>query len=250
MDHPPLGKLITEDAVKGVIHTHTTYSDGLHELREMAEYAKEQGFLYIGITDHSQSAFYANGLKEDRVREQWAAIDALNLELAPFRILKGIESDILNNGELDYSDELLEGFDFVIASIHSNLRMDKEKATQRLLKAIENPYTSMLGHPTGRLLLSREGYPIDHMAVIDACAEQGVVIEINANPYRLDLDWEWIPYAMEKGVLISVNPDAHSKAGIHDIHYGIAAARKGGLTAEACLNTRDAAGFLAGLKSR
>jgi DNA polymerase (family X) len=235
--------LIDESDIKGVIHSHTTYSDGLHSLRTMAEYAKEQGFDYIGITDHSKSAFYANGLKPDRVYQQMEEIDQLNLELAPFKIFKGIESDILNDGALDYEEEVLGAFDFIIASVHSNLKMDEAKATHRIITAVENPYTTMLGHPTSRLLLSREGYPLDHKKVIDACAANGVVIELNANPYRLDLDWTWIPYALEKGVKIAINPDAHSKEGIHDIHFGVLAARKGGLSKEECVNCLTTAEF-------
>ncbi|PHN06502.1 DNA polymerase/3'-5' exonuclease PolX [Flavilitoribacter nigricans] len=237
--------LVEEQDIKGVVHSHTKWSDGLHTLREMVEYARDQGYDYIAITDHSKAAFYANGLQPERVLAQMAEIDALNQEMAPFRIFKGIESDILNDGSLDYPEEILQQFDVIIASVHTNLRMDEDKATQRLLTAIENPYTSILGHPTGRLLLSRKGYPIDHKAVIDACAANGVAIELNANPYRLDLDWTWIPYALEKGVPISINPDAHSREGIHDIHYGVLSARKGGLTAAQCLNARSAEDFLA-----
>lgn len=239
-----LPTLLEEKDIKGVIHTHTTYSDGLHTLEEMVAHAHQLGYAYIGITDHSKSAFYANGLKEDRLLEQMAAIDALNEKYTDFRILKGIESDILNDGSLDYETDILEQFDFVIASVHSNLRMDETKATQRLIKAIENPYTHILGHPTGRLLLSRKGYPIDHKLVIDACAANKVSIELNANPYRLDLDWTWIPYALEKGVYISINPDAHTKEGIRDIHFGVLAARKGGLTKEMCLNAFGVEDFL------
>jgi DNA polymerase (family 10) len=235
--------LIEERDIRGVVHAHTTYSDGLHTLEEMAEHARSLGYGYIGITDHSQAAFYANGLKPERVLEQMAAIDALNQQMAPFRIFKGIESDILNDGSLDYEEDILKQFDFIIASVHSNLRMDEAKATQRIVTAIENPYTSILGHPTGRLLLSREGYPVDHMKIIDACAANGVSIELNANPYRLDLDWSWIPYALEKGILISVNPDAHSREGMNDIHYGVLSARKGGLTAAQCLNALEAEAF-------
>ncbi|MBK7870239.1 MAG: DNA polymerase/3'-5' exonuclease PolX [Saprospiraceae bacterium] len=231
-----LPQLLEEQDVRGVLHAHSTYSDGLHSLREMAEYVKSQGYEYLGITDHSKSAFYANGLQVERVLQEWAEIDELNKELAPFRIFKGIESDILNDGSLDYGEDILKQFDFIIASVHSNLRMDEAKATQRLITAIENPYTTILGHPTGRLLLSREGYPVDHQRVIDACAANSVAIELNANPYRLDLDWTWIPYALEKGVKIAVNPDAHSREGVHDIHFGVLSARKGGLTAETCLN--------------
>ncbi|HRJ15728.1 MAG TPA: DNA polymerase/3'-5' exonuclease PolX, partial [Saprospiraceae bacterium] len=242
-----LPELLSEKDIRGVIHAHSTYSDGLHSLSDMAEYARTQGYEYLGITDHSKSAFYAQGLEPERVLMQWREVDALNAAYAAtghkFRIFKGIESDILNDGSLDYDAELLAGFDFIIASVHSNLRMDEAKATRRLLTAIENPHTSILGHPTGRLLLSRAGYPIDHRLLIDACAANGVAIELNANPYRLDLDWTWIPYAMEKGVLIAVNPDAHSREGIHDIHFGVCSARKGGLTAAACLNVLDAEEF-------
>ena len=244
-----LPNLLQLGDIQGVIHTHTTYSDGLNTLREMAEAAQRFGYKYIGISDHSKAAFYANGLKEDRVEQQWQEIDALNKEFFNFKILKSIESDILYDGSLDYSDDILRGFDFVIASIHSTLKMDEAKATARLIKAIENPYTKILGHPTGRLLLSREGYPIDHKKVIDACAANKVSIELNANPYRLDLDWTWIPYAREQGVLICINPDAHSIEGIKDIRYGVLTARKGRLDTEGCLNARDLDGFWDFLKS-
>ncbi|MCC6462272.1 MAG: DNA polymerase/3'-5' exonuclease PolX [Saprospiraceae bacterium] len=228
--------LIEEQDIRGVLHVHTNWSDGLHSLRDMCTYARDLGYGYIGITDHSQSAFYANGLKPDRVRAQMDEIDALNAEMAPFRVYKGIESDILNDGSLDYEDALLEKFDFVIASVHSNLKMTREKATERVVRAIENPYTTILGHPTGRLLLSREGYPLDWDAVLEACARCGVSIELNANPYRLDIDWTLIPAAVRQGIRISINPDAHSQEGIHDIRYGVLVARKGGLTAAECFN--------------
>lgn len=234
--------LLEASDIRGVVHSHSTYSDGIHSLRQMAEAARDKGYAYLLITDHSKTAVYADGLPVARVLEQWEEIDTLNQELAPFRIYKGIESDILADGSLDYEEEILAGFDFVIASIHSGLNMDEAKATDRLLTAIANPHTKILGHPTGRLLLSRSGYPIDHQRVIDACAEHNVVIELNANPYRLDLDWTWIPYAMEKGVPISINPDAHSIGGIDDIRYGVLAARKGGLTAAACWNSGDTLG--------
>ena len=215
----------------------------------MAKYSQSLGYQYIGITDHSKSAFYANGLKPERLYQQWAEIDQLNQHFGDdFTILKGIESDILYNGSLDYEEDILKQFDFIIASVHSNLKMDLEKATSRLITAIENPYTTILGHPTGRLLLSREGYPIDHPKVIDACAANGVYIELNAHPYRLDLDWTWLPYAIEKGVKISINPDAHSTKGIHDIHYGTLAARKGMLTKEMCLNALDIEMFKKAIK--
>lgn len=235
--------LIEEKDLKGVLHVHTTASDGTHTLAQICTYAKELGYGYIGITDHSKSAFYAGGLQVSELEMQWAQIDELNKTLAPFHIFKGIESDILNDGRLDYDEAILKQFDFIVASVHSQLKMDETKATQRLLTAIENPYTSILGHPTGRLLLSREGYPIDYRKVIDACAANGVAIELNANPYRLDLDWRWIPYALEKEVKIAINPDAHSKEGLHDTRFGVLAARKGGLTAEGCLNVLNREAF-------
>ena len=233
-----LPQLIETADIRGVVHSHSTYSDGIHTLRQMAEAARDKGFDYLVISDHSKTAVYAGGLSVERVQEQWAEIDALNEEFAPFRIYKSIESDILADGSLDYDDDVLAGFDLVIASVHSGLNMGEAKATERLLTAIRNPHTTVLGHPTGRLLLSRSGYPIDHKRIIDACAEHGVVIELNANPYRLDLDWTWIPYAMKKNVPISINPDAHSTGGIDDIKYGVLAARKGGLTADGCWNSK------------
>ncbi len=224
--------LIVETDIKGVIHAHSTFSDGMNTLEEMAQACIDKGYEYLGITDHSKSAFYANGLKEDRVEEQWHLIDELNQRFSNFKIFKGIESDILYDGNLDYDEAILKGFDFIIASVHSQLKMDEEKATSRIITAIENPYTTILGHPTGRLLLSRKGYPVNHQKIIDACATNNVAIELNANPLRLDLDYQWIPYAMEKGVKICINPDAHSITGINDIKYGVLAARKGGLTKE------------------
>lgn len=226
--------------LKGILHNHSTYSDGKHSLRQMAEYCKELGFEYLGISDHSRTAFYAGGLEIEKVVKQHAEIDALNQELAPFRIFKGIESDILADGKLDYPNDVLATFDFIVASIHSILNMDIRKATHRLITAIENPYTTILGHPTGRLLLRRAGYPIDHKAVIDACAANDVVIEINANPWRLDLDWRWVNYAMEQGVKLSINPDAHEMEGYADMEYGVLIGRKGGLSKEMTLNCLSA----------
>jgi DNA polymerase (family 10) len=231
-----LNDLIEFKDLKGILHNHSTYSDGKHTLAEMAIYCKELGYEYLGISDHSKAAFYAGGLTEETVRRQHQEIEKLNQQLKPFRIFKGIESDILHDGSLDYENEVLESFDFIVASIHSGLKMDEQKATQRLIKAIENPYTTILGHPTGRLLLRREGYPINHRMVIDACAGNGVVIEINANPWRLDIDWRWLPYALDKGVMISINPDAHEKDGYHDMIYGVHVARKGGLTKHMTFN--------------
>jgi DNA polymerase (family 10) len=230
-------KLVEESDLKGILHNHSTYSDGKHSLRQMAEHCKALGFEYLGISDHSRTASYAGGLEIEKVLKQHAEIEALNFELAPFRIFKGIESDILADGKLDYPAEILEKFDFIVASIHSILNMDIRKATNRLITAIENPFTTILGHPTGRLLLRREGYPIDHKAIIQACAANDVVIEINANPWRLDLDWRWVRYAMDQGVKLSINPDAHEMDGYDDMKYGVLIGKKGGLTADMTLNT-------------
>jgi DNA polymerase (family 10) len=229
-------ELIQFEDLKGILHNHSLYSDGVHSLKEMADYCKELGYQYFGICDHSKTAVYAQGLSIESVLVQQKEIDKLNASYKDFKILKGIESDILSDGALDYPQDILKTFDFIVASIHSNFKMSEEQATKRLITAIENPYTSILGHPTGRLLLARPGYPINHKKVIDACAANKVHIELNAHPYRLDIDWRWIPYCLEKGVKISINPDAHHKDGFHDMYYGVCAARKGMLTKEMCLN--------------
>ena len=221
---------INDADITAVIHSHSKWSDGVNSIEEMALAAKQKGLQYLVISDHSKTAFYANGLTEERLIAQHKEIDELNKKLAPFKIFKSIESDILNDGSLDYSNDVLATFDIVIASVHSNLKMKEDKAMMRLINAIENPFTSILGHPTGRLLLSRNGYPIDHKKIIDACAANNVVIELNAHPKRLDIDWRWIHYCLEKNVLISIDPDAHSIQGYNDIHYGVLAAQKAGVT--------------------
>jgi len=231
-----LPQLIELSDLKGILHNHSTYSDGLNTLQEMAVYAKQLGYEYLGICDHSKAAQYAGGLTEEEIEKQHCEIDVLNNKLGPFKIFKGIECDILGDGSLDYDESIWKTFDFIVASVHSNLKMTEEKAMSRLLRAIENPYTTILGHPTGRLLLMREGYPVDHKKMIDACAANGVVIEINAHPYRLDLDWRHIDYALNKGVKLSINPDAHHTKGYHDMHFGVCVARKGGLSTEMCFN--------------
>ncbi|HLD52214.1 MAG TPA: helix-hairpin-helix domain-containing protein [Sediminibacterium sp.] len=221
---------INVEDIAGIIHSHSTWSDGGNSLAEMAKSAIEKGMQYLVISDHSKSAFYANGLSIERVADQHKEIDQLNQQLAPFKIFKSIESDILNDGSLDYPDEILSSFDLIIASVHSNLKMNAEKANARLLKAIENKYTSILGHMTGRLLLSRAGYPINHELIIDACVANNVVIELNAHPRRLDIDWRWIKKALDKNVLISINPDAHTIDGYEDCKYGVLVAQKAGLS--------------------
>lgn len=235
----PSPSLIQYSDLKGALHNHSTYSDGIHTLKEMAEECQKIGLEYFGICDHSKTAVYANGLSIERVQEQQIEIDKLNQSYQGFRIFKGIESDILNDGSLDYPDEVLKTFDFVVASVHSNLKMDKSKAMTRVMKAIENPYTTILGHPTGRLLLGRSGYPLDMEIIIEACVKNHVVIEINANPNRLDIDWRFIHLGMEKGVKFSINPDAHKREGLKDMEYGIGVSRKAGLDRESCLNTMN-----------
>ncbi len=232
-----LPHLIQPEDIRGIIHSHSTWSDGSNTLEEMANACIEQGFEYLVISDHSQTAAYANGLKEDRIRAQHQEIETLNKKPGAFKIFKSIESDILNDGSLDYPEEVLKTFDLVIASVHSNLQMTEEKAMGRLIRAIENPYTRILGHMTGRLLLSRNGYPVNHEKIIDACAANHVVIEINAHPRRLDMDWRWVQKAMDKGVLLSINPDAHFIEGYKDVKYGVLAAQKGGLIRERNLSS-------------
>ena len=234
---------IQQNDIKSIIHSHSKWSDGNNKIEEMVVAAIKKGLEYLVISDHSKSAFYANGLYEERIIEQHKEIDELNKKYPNFRIFKSIESDILNDGSLDYDDDVLANFDLVIASVHSNLKMNEEKAMMRLINAIENPYTSILGHMTGRLLLSRNGYPVDHKKIIEACAANDVVIELNAHPRRLDIDWRWIDYALEKNVLISIDPDAHSIEGFDDCRYGVLVAQKTGLTKEKNLSSFSLKGF-------
>ncbi len=242
-----LPELIKVSDIKSLIHSHSNWSDGTNTIEEMAKECIRRGWEYMVISDHSKTAGYANGLKEDRIKQQHDYIDELNERLKPFKIFKSIESDILNDGRLDYDDEVLKTFDLVIASIHNPLKMTEEKAMMRLLAAIENPFTNILGHMTGRLLLSRNGYPVDHKKIIEACAQHNVVIEINAHPRRLDIDWRWVDYAIEKGVLLSIDPDAHFLSGFDDVKYGVLAAQKGGLTKENNLSSFNLLSFEAWL---
>lgn len=234
-----LPNVIQPTDIKGIVHCHSNWSDGSNTLEDMAIAAKEQGFEYLVISDHSKSAFYAQGLFEEKISAQHKLIDELNNNFTGFKIFKSIESDILYDGSLDYSNAVLATFDLVIASVHSILKMTEEKAMQRLIAAIENPYTTILGHMTGRLLLSRKGYPVDHKKIIDACAANNVVIELNAHPSRLDIDWRQIDYALEKNVLISIDPDAHSIEGFKDIRYGVLVAQKAMVTKEQNLSSMN-----------
>jgi DNA polymerase (family 10) len=240
----PLPVLVTEEDIKGGLHVHTLYSDGSDSITDMVKAAQKMGWGYLGITDHSQTAVYAKGLKAEKVVAQRQEIERLNAENPEFVIFAGIESDILPDGTLDYPDEILEQFDFVIASVHSVFRQSEADMTRRIIKAIENPYVSILGHATGRILLAREGYLLDLPAIIAAAASTGTIMEINASPYRLDLDWRWCRKAREQGVLMSINPDAHAMSELEYMRYGLAIARKGWLTVDDVINTRTAAEIL------
>ena len=236
--------LVTDEDIRGVVHAHSTWSDGKFSIKEMAEACIERGYEYLGITDHSQTAAYAGGLKPDEVKQQWDEIDALNEEFKSagtnFVIFKGIESDILADGSLDYEDDILEGFDFVIASVHQSLEMPEDKMMERFRNAIKNPYTRMIGHPTGRLLLKREESKIDLNELVALAAEHNTAVEINANPRRLDLDWKFGNKAKEVGMMTSINPDAHNIDGIDLMKYGVRIARKGKYEKERVLNTKSA----------
>jgi len=229
--------LVKEDDLQGIFHVHSTWSDGTADIETMARAAQKMGYKYMGLSDHSQTAMYAGGLSVANVKKQQVEIDALNRKLKGFRIFKGIESDILADGSLDYPEKVLEKFDFVIASIHSGFKMDEEQMTKRLVKALENPHTTMLGHMTGRLLLARDGYRLKMDRIIETAARYKKVIEINSNPQRFDMDWRYLRKAAEKGVRFSINPDAHSPEGLRDTSYGVGIARKGWLTKKDVVNT-------------
>jgi DNA polymerase (family 10) len=235
-----LPNLVTFDDLRGVLHCHSDYSDGAATIEEMAIAAKERGWDYIGISDHSESAFYAGGVKRDKLLRQHEEINRLNAQMNGFRILKGIEADILADGRLDYDAAILDSFDYVIGSIHSRFSMDGDAMTKRVLAALDDPHLTILAHPTGRLLLSREPYAINIEAVLEKAAEVGVVVELNADPHRLDLDWRYCRQAKELGVTIEIGPDAHSTAGLDNVHFGIGMARKAWLEAREILNTRSA----------
>jgi DNA polymerase (family 10) len=246
-----LPSLVARDDLQGVLHCHSHYSDGKSTIAEMVDAARARGWRYLGISDHSESAFYAGGLTREQVQRQHDEIDALNAGLGgEFTVLKGIEADILPCGRVDYSDNVLDSFDYVIASVHSRFGMDQARMTERVLKAIEDPHVTILGHPTGRLLLTREGYAIDMPAVIRRAGELGVSIELNADPHRLDLDWRLCREARDAGVLVEIGPDAHSTQGLDNVEYGIGIARKGWLGAADVLNTRDAAAICEHARAR
>ena len=243
--------LVQDSDLRGVLHAHSTWSDGQNTLREMAEACIARGFSYLGITDHSKTAAYAGGLNEEALHRQHEEIDRLNAEYAGrIRILKGTECDILRDGSLDFADEVLATLDFVVASIHSQFNLPPQEQTQRMLRAISNPYVDIIGHPTGRVLLERDGYTLDLEAVIDAAAAHGVCIEINADPSRLDLDWRYLHRARDKGIKIPIDPDAHTTAGLDKMRFGIGIARKGWLRASDVLNTMTTSELLDFFRSR
>ena len=243
-------ELVVWDDIRGILHCHSDYSDGTSSIADMAEAARERGWSYIGISDHSESAFYAGGLKRDKILRQHEEIDELNETFTDFRILKGIEADILADGRVDYDAETLDWFDYVIGSIHSRFSMDGDAMTKRVLTALEDPHLTILAHPTGRLLLSREPYAIDIDAVIEKAAESRVALELNCDPHRLDLDWRYCRQAKKRGVTIEIGPDAHSPAAVDNVHFGIGLARKAWLEAGEILNTGSADDVLAFARRR
>jgi DNA polymerase (family 10) len=233
-------EFITQQDLKGLIHVHSNYSDGKATLTDMVKGAHERGYSWIGISDHSKSAYYAGGLSMKDLNRQFAEIDELAKIFPDMTIFKGIESDILQDGSLDYPQSVLKQFDFVIASIHSHMDMDRESMTERIIKAIANPFTTILGHPTGRVLLARRPYEVDMASVLSEAAGLGVMVELNANPLRLDLDWRLMPDFTSIGGRVVIAPDAHSVSGLDDMRYGLAIARKGLLLRDSCMNVLSA----------
>ncbi len=234
VNEPPYPAALTRADIRGILHVHTTYSDGKHTLRQMAEAMMARGYEFLGIADHSKAAAYAGGLTIERLEQQWEEIDLLNSEFAPFKILKGTECDILPDGSMDFDDGTLKCFDFVVASIHSGFAMSREQATDRLCRALENPHVDILGHMTGRMLLKREGYPVDHERVLECAAKNGKAIELNCSPYRLDLDWRWFQRALELKIPIPLNPDSHTADGLDEIEFGLELAAKGPIPLDLC----------------
>ncbi len=239
-----LPRLVERSDLQGLIHCHTSYSDGSFSVRDLGRICGQAGYGYVGITDHSGTAAYIGGLSESDLRRQWDEIDRANQEPGGARVLKGIEADILADGRLGYSDAVLEGFDFVIASVHNRFEMNRDQMTERILAVMDHPAVTILGHPTGRLLLARDPYQLDHARIFSKAAATGVAIEINADPQRLDLDWRLVREAKLAGVTISIGADAHSEAGLDNVRFGIMMARKGWLTAADVLNARPVEGFL------
>lgn len=245
-----LPRLVEKADLRGVLHCHSNFSDGTTTIEQMALAARARGWSYLGITDHSQSAFYAGGLTRDAILRQHEEIDRVNARVAGIRVLKGIEADILADGRVDYGADLLDQFDYVVGSVHSRFGMTEAQMTERILRALEDPHLTILGHPTGRLLLTREAYAVDLSAVIERAAELHVAIELNCDPHRLDLDWRWLRVARERGAVVEIGPDAHSPEGLDNVELGIGIARKAWLGADHVLNARDVDGVLAFARAR
>jgi DNA polymerase (family 10) len=239
-----LPRLVEQNDLLGALHNHTTDSDGAASIEEMAAAAGSLGWSFFGVADHSPVASYANGVSADRLRDQWRRIDEVNGRDSSIRIIKGIEADILTDGSLDIPEGCEAGLEYVVASVHSAFRLTEEAQTERITKAVSHPACGVLGHPTGRLLLARPGYSVDLEEVLAACAEHGVAVEINASPYRLDLDWRWARRALDLGLKLVVNPDAHSTEGLEDLQWGLAVARKAGATAADLVNCTDIEDFI------
>jgi DNA polymerase (family 10) len=246
-----LPELVRLENIRGILHAHTDQSDGSDTLKEMADATRKRGYTYLGLTDHSQTAHYAGGLKAEEVIKQQAAIDKLNKSLGrDFHVFKGIESDILGDGSLDFPEDILRRFDLIVASVHSKFKMSRKEQTDRIVKAVENPHTTVLGHVTGRQLLKRPGYEVDMERILRACAKNGVAIEINAHPWRLDMDWRWCERGLELGCMFSINPDAHSTDEIDNLQWGVLMARKGAVPKERVLNALTLPHFRRHLEAR
>jgi DNA polymerase (family 10) len=239
-----LPELVTSEDVLGVLHNHTTDSDGLATVEEMAAAARDRGWSFFGVADHSPVASYANGVSANRLQDQWRRIDELNASWQDFRVVKGLEADILSDGSLDIPEGCEDGLEYVVASVHSAFRLSEEVQTERIVRAVSHPACRVLGHPTGRLLLARPSYQVDLERVLAACAEHSVAVEINASPYRLDLDWRWARLALDLGLKLAINPDAHSTEGLDDVRWGLGIARKAGVTAADLINCAPIEDFI------
>jgi DNA polymerase (family 10) len=246
----PLARAVEVDDLRGALHCHSGYSDGTSQIAALADAAADRGWRYVGVSDHSQSNPHAGGMDRDAIRRQHDEIDAINASRRDVRVLKGVEADILPCGRLDFDEATLERFDYVIGSVHTRFGMNEAQMTERILKALDAPHLTILGHPTGRLLLTREPYAVNLEAVLEKAGAVGVAVELNADPHRMDLDWRWLPTAQRHGALIEIAPDAHAVSSLDHVALGVRMARKGGLTREHVLNARAADDVLAFARAR